>query len=42
VLQWARVASTTPALPADDALHPWFERLLDAHGGRARAEPARR
>ena len=42
VLQWARVASATPALPADDALVPWFERLLDAHGGLARAEPARR
>jgi glutathione S-transferase len=42
VLQWARVASTTPALPADDALLPWFERLLDAHDGLARAEPARR
>jgi glutathione S-transferase len=42
VLQWARVASATPALPADDALWSWFERLLDAHGGLARAEPARR
>jgi glutathione S-transferase len=42
VLQWARVASTTPVLPADDALLPWFERLLDAHDGLARAEPARR
>ncbi len=41
VLQWARVASTTPALPTDDALAPWFERLLDAHDGLARAEPAR-
>jgi glutathione S-transferase len=42
VLQWARVASTTPVLPAGDALLPWFERLLDAHDGLARAEPARR
>ncbi|HSD44423.1 MAG TPA: glutathione S-transferase N-terminal domain-containing protein [Burkholderiales bacterium] len=42
VLQWARVASATPVLPADDALAPWFERLLDAHDGLARAEPARR
>jgi glutathione S-transferase len=41
VLQWARVASATPVLPADDALAPWFERLLDAHDGLARAEPAR-
>ncbi|HSD53734.1 MAG TPA: glutathione S-transferase N-terminal domain-containing protein [Burkholderiales bacterium] len=41
VLQWARVASTTPVLPADDALAPWFERLLDAHDGLGRAEPAR-
>jgi glutathione S-transferase len=42
VLQWARVASATPALPADDALWSWFERLLDAHDGLARAEPARK
>lgn len=41
VLQWARVASATPALPPDDALWPWFGRLLDSHDGLGRAEPAR-
>lgn len=41
VLQWARIASATPPLPPDDPLWPWFGRLLDAHGGLGRTEPAR-
>lgn len=41
VLQWARIASKEQVLAPDDAVAHWFERLLDAHGGLARKEPAR-
>jgi glutathione S-transferase len=41
VLQWARIASKVQLLTPDDAAMQWFERLLDAHGGLARKEPAR-
>lgn len=41
VLQWARVASRAPVLPADDPVGGWFERVLDAFDGFGRAEPAR-
>lgn len=40
LLQWPRVTSPDPILPADDAVAAWFDRLLDAHGGIGRAEPA--
>ncbi len=36
VFQWARAVSPVQLLEADDALHAWRERLLDAHGGLAR------
>ncbi|MDE2515471.1 MAG: glutathione S-transferase family protein [Rhodospirillales bacterium] len=35
-LQWARCTSDFALLAADDTLQPWFDRLLDAHGGLAR------
>lgn len=41
VLQWARVASPVQVLSPEDAVMQWFERLLDAHEGLGRAEPAR-
>jgi glutathione S-transferase len=41
VLQWARIASRVQVLAPDDAVAQWFERLLDAHGGLGRKEPAR-
>lgn len=37
---WARVVSPLALLAEDDAVHGWCERLLDAHGGLARAVPA--
>ncbi len=40
-LQWARIIDAAPVLEADDALLPWFERMLDLFDGFARAEPAR-
>jgi glutathione S-transferase len=39
-LQWARCVSAFPVLAADDPLHAWRERMLDAHGGLARRAPA--
>ncbi len=39
-LQWARCVSAFPMLTQDDAVHAWRERMLDAHGGLARATPA--
>jgi glutathione S-transferase len=41
VLQWARVVSREQVLAADDAVAAWFERVLDLHGGAARAELSR-
>lgn len=40
-LQWARVVCALPVLEPDDPVAAWFERVLDAHGGFARAEAAR-
>ncbi len=40
-LQWARVTCALPVLAPDDPVAAWFERVLDLHGGFARAEPAR-
>jgi glutathione S-transferase len=40
--QWARVVCAEPVLSPDDPVAAWFERVLDLHGGLARAEPARR
>lgn len=37
ILQWARIASPVRMLPDDDPLATWFERVLDLHGGIARA-----
>jgi glutathione S-transferase len=37
VFQWARIASPAETLAADSPLHAWRERLLDLHGGHARA-----
>ena len=39
-LQWARIVYPEPVLEADDALNPWFERMLDLFDGFARAELA--
>lgn len=39
--QWARVASAFPLLEDDDPVAAWRERVLDLHGGLARATPAR-
>ena len=41
VLQWARVSSQKPVLPADDPVIGWLEGMLDLHGGLGRAAPAR-
>jgi glutathione S-transferase len=35
-LQWARVASPKPILPADHPVRDWFERCLDLYDGRGR------
>ncbi|MDB5525579.1 MAG: Glutathione S-transferase domain [Rhizobium sp.] len=35
-LQWARVVSPKPILPADGPIRDWFERCLDLHDGRGR------
>ena len=40
-LQWARIGDARAVLEADDALHPWFERMLDLYDGFARSELAR-
>lgn len=37
---WARVVSPLALLAPDDALFAWRDRLLDLHGGIARAVPA--
>lgn len=37
---WARVVSPLALLAEDDPVHAWLARLLDAHGGLARAVPA--
>lgn len=37
VLQWARITTSTPLLPADDPVIAWFERCLDLHGGVGRS-----
>jgi glutathione S-transferase len=39
--QWARIVSPLQVLETDDALTAWRERMLDLHGGFARAAPAR-
>jgi len=39
-LQWARVGSPLRLLETDDPVAIWFERILDLHGGIARAAPA--
>ncbi|MFH5926134.1 glutathione S-transferase family protein [Roseomonas xinghualingensis] len=39
-LQWARCVSAFPVLAADDPVHAWRGRLLDAFGGLARSVPA--
>jgi glutathione S-transferase len=41
LFQWGRIVSAFALLDADDALAAWRERMLDLHGGFARAEPAR-
>jgi glutathione S-transferase len=40
ILQWARAISPFPLLEAADPIVAWRDRLLDAHGGLARAAPA--
>jgi glutathione S-transferase len=40
-LQWARIVCAEPVLDPADPVAAWFERVLDLHGGLARAEPAR-
>jgi glutathione S-transferase len=40
-LQWARVVCALPVIEPDDPVAAWFDRVLDAHGGFARSEPAR-
>ncbi len=36
---WARSTSPLHLIEADDALHPWRERMLDLYGGIARRAP---
>jgi len=38
-LQWARVISPFKILTPDSAVHGWFQRCLDLHGGLGRAQP---
>ena len=40
MFMWARCTSAQELLAPDDAVHAWRERLLDAHGGLARAAQA--
>lgn len=39
--QWARVVSLTAFWSPENALHRWFEELLDAFDGMGRAQPPR-
>lgn len=39
-LQWARLTSSFPLLAADDPVHGWFDRMLDAYDGLGRSIPA--
>lgn len=39
-LMWPRSVSPLPLLEAGDAVHAWRERMLDLHGGLARAAPS--
>lgn len=39
-LQWARITSIAPLLPAGDPVTDWFERCLDLHDGLGRSVPA--
>ncbi len=39
VLIWARIVSSAQVLAPDDAVHAWFERMLDLYGGVARQQP---
>ncbi|SDB67250.1 Glutathione S-transferase [Belnapia rosea] len=39
-LMWPRAVSPLPLLEPGDAVHDWQERMLDLHGGLARAAPA--
>jgi len=41
LFQWARMVSPFEVLDAADRMAVWRERLLDLHGGLARAAPAR-
>lgn len=41
LFQWARITSNAALLREGDLLGGWVERMLDLHGGLARAEPAR-
>lgn len=41
-LQWGRVVGDVELLEETDAVHRWFERCLDLHGGLGRREPAAR
>jgi glutathione S-transferase len=36
---WARSTSPLRLIAPDDAIHAWRERMLDLHGGMARAAP---
>lgn len=40
VLIWTRIVSPARVLEPDDAVHGWFERMLDLYGGVARRQPA--
>lgn len=37
ILQWVRCVNPIELLAKDDPVHDWFERMLDAYGGHARA-----
>jgi glutathione S-transferase len=37
ILQWVRCVNPIQLLAADDPVQVWFERMLDAYGGHARA-----
>ena len=39
MFMWARCTSALDLLAADDPVHAWRERLLDAFDGMARAAP---
>jgi glutathione S-transferase len=42
VFQWARITTALSIVAADDALLPWFDRLLDSFDSLGRNEPAKR